>query len=67
MIANHADVALIEVAYDYFRTEFDPIGSHRIVVRMSLFEIFVLDPLWLNVQMLCCLCPQKEAFTLFSI
>lgn len=48
-MTSHADVALIEVACGYFRTEFDPIASYRIVVRMSLFGIFVLDPLWLNV------------------
>lgn len=45
VITNHADVTLIEVACGYFRTEFDPIASYRIVMRMSLYEIFVLDPL----------------------
>lgn len=66
VITNHADVTLIEVACGYFRTEFDPIASYRIVLQMSLYEIFVLDPLWLNAWMLCCMCSQKEAFTLFS-
>lgn len=49
-----------------FRTEFDHIASYRIVVRMSLYEIFcILYPVWLSVLMLFCMCPQKEAFTLF--
>lgn len=38
-------MTLIEVACGYFRTEFDPTASYRIVVRMSLYDIFVLDPL----------------------
>lgn len=59
-------MTLIEVACGYFRTEFDPIASYRIVVRMSLYEIFVLEPLWLNAWMLCCMCSQKGSIHFFS-
>lgn len=65
-ITSCADVTLIEVVCGYFRTEFDPIASYRIVARVSLYEIFVLDPLCLSVGMWYGTCPQKEAFTLLS-